>query len=490
MEDDQGWGALARKKNSELWSDVYKKLQNEIPGQFLNAFFSNLEISEGAENKLILTSSDERVINHINNRYKSIIKTFVRDLAGSDAEVQFKLKGDDTGISANKNSNTLFQGINESNGGTRQPKKRGGSFSKNYNSNNKFNNNNKEEDINDININKNYTFERFVTGSSNEHARAAAMGVAKNPSKNHNPLYIFGEVGLGKTHLLMAIANYIMENNPWMVVKYISAETFQHEFIEAKLNNMDNDFKSRYRKVDVFLIDDIQFISQKAEATQEVIFHTFNYLYQHGKQIVISGDRPPQQLSTLKDRLVSRFQSGLIVDIKPPNMETRELIIRARSAEAKLELSNEVIRYIATTVRSQVRFLEAVLIRIKFISEIEKKSIDLPLIKNTIHDIYGEYQKSNIEMADILKSVSIYWGINHEEITGKSRMERIALARHACMYLARKLIPNLSLVNVASFFGKKDHTTVIHAEKRIASKIDEEPQFKLIIDEIIRELTL
>jgi len=468
--DEESWG--------KPWHELYGKLEGAVPVQFFDAFFKDLHPVEWNDNILVLASSDDKVISHLRNRYAKIITGFAREVSSDHLKVDFQLE----------KAPTTSEPVRPT-----PKKKRVDSSQLNI-----FNSPAKEKpspgkDVvvdQKIFINENYVFDRFVKGPSNEHAYAAAQGVAKNPMEYHNPLYLFGGVGLGKTHLLMSIANEIRIRYPWMKVEYVPSETFQNDLLTATANNTLPHFKAKYRNVDVLLIDDIQFISHRAEFTQETIFHTFNYLYQNNKQIVISGDRPPQQLSMLKDRLISRFQSGLIVDIKPPNMETRETILMKKASEQNLSIPKEVIKYIALNVKDQIRILEAVLIRLKFSFEYEKRKPDLASVKEVLGNIQGQAHVSVISVEEILRTVAKAFSVKTEDIYGKSRMEAIALARHVCMYVIRRFIPSMSLIQIAEALGRKDHTTVIHGEKRIRDKADTDESFRLTLKDIEEELKL
>ena len=454
---------------SERWSQFYNKLQKEIPSQFFEIFFNDIRPLEWTEDRLIISSSDGKILTHIKNRYMHLITSFAREVAHKDIDVQLKI--------ADKKKQTS------------SPSKGRGKTRDHLDQLNIFNDNEIEDARNGYRescknyINTNYTFERFVKGPSNEYAYMAVLGAAQNPKKFHNPLYLFGGVGLGKTHLMMAMANYITEHYPWMKVLYVPSEAFQNDIVEAAQKKTGLGYQARYRSADVLLIDDIQFISERAEYTQEQIFHIFNHLYQNNKQIVISGDRPPQQLATLKDRLISRFQSGLIVDIKPPNLETREAILRKKSIEMELEVPKEVLRFIATHEKSQVRLLEAALIKLKFSCEMKNKKVDMSMAHEIVQEISQE-QKVNISVDDILVEVARETGIKLDYILGKSRLENVVWARHVAMYLVRRAIPELTLLNVANAFGRNDHTTVMNAEKKIKVKLDADSNFVEMIDRL------
>lgn len=454
------------KQESERWSEFYGKLQKEIPSQFFEIFFNDIRPIEWSDDKLVISSPDGKILSHIKNRYMHLLVSFAREVAHKDIDVQLKV--------ADRKSKTNTPG-----------RGRG----KNYDQPGIFDEEKHTDERGDHRescknyINTNYTFERFVKGPSNEYAYMAVLGAAQNPKKFHNPLYLFGGVGLGKTHLMMAMANYIAGHYPWLKVLYVPSEAFQNDIVEAAQKKTGLGYQARYRSADVLLIDDIQFISERAEYTQEQIFHIFNHLYQNNKQIVISGDRPPQQLSTLKDRLISRFQSGLIVDIKPPNLETREAILLKKSIEMELKIPKEIIRFIATHEKNQVRLLEAALIKLKFSSEMKKKEVDMSMAHEVIKEISRE-QKVNISVDDVLVEVSGETGVALDRILGKSRIESVVWARHIAMYLVRRAIPELTLLNVANAFGRNDHTTVMNAEKKVKVKLDSDAKFAEILDRL------
>jgi len=341
---------------------------------------------------------------------------------------------------------------------------------------------------NKIDLNPGYTFDRFIRGPSNEHAYAAAIGAALKPNSYRNPLYLYGGVGLGKTHLMMAIGNHIQQNAPWLKVKYTPSEIFQSDLIAAMRDKNLAYFRTRYRSVDVFLLDDVQFISQKAEYTQEEIFHTFNFFYHNKKQIVIAADRPPQALKALHDRLQSRFQQGLIVDVKSPNFETRIAILQAKADEAKLAISPDILKYLATRFTSQVRPMEAALSILQFTSEQEKRPIDLQMAKICLKALPQENGIHQVTIEDILRTVSRTLHVEEELILGSNRTELVALARHVCMHLAKTLIQGATLSFIAAAFGKRDHTTVLHADQKIRELVDTDEALRLQIEEMIEEL--
>ncbi|HRP68768.1 MAG TPA: chromosomal replication initiator protein DnaA, partial [Turneriella sp.] len=330
--------------------------------------------------------------------------------------------------------------------------------------------------------------DRFIKGPSNEHAYAAAIAAAQKPNNYHNPLYIYGGVGLGKTHLMMAIGNYVAEAYPWMKIKYVPSEIFQSDLIDAMRDKNLPYFRTRYRSVDVFLLDDVQFISKNADFTQEEIFHTFNYFYQNKKQIVISADRPPQALPQLHDRLQTRFQQGLIVDVKSPNFETRMAIFKTKGHEAGIQIPPDVLKYLATRFTSQVRSMESAINTLLFTSRHEKRPIDLQMAKICLKALPQESGSNQITIEDILRVVSRTLHVDEALILGANRTEQVALARHVSMYLAKKLIQGATLSYIANAFGKRDHTTVMHAEQKVRELIDTDAALQMQIDEMLEEL--
>ncbi len=315
-------------------------------------------------------------------------------------------------------------------------------------------------------LNSKYTFDSFVVGSSNQFARAAALAVAERPSKAYNPLFLYGGVGLGKTHLMHAIGQSIKDGNPSLRLAYVSTEKFTNELINAIRYDRLPAFRERYRNHDVLLIDDIQFIAAK-ERTQEEFFHTFNTLYDMQKQIVISADCPPREIPTLEERLHSRFEWGLIADIQPPDLETKIAILRKKAERQQITLPDNVAIYVASKVRSNIRELEGALVRLIAYSSLTGSEITLPMAQETLRDLFDPGEKPiSIEM--IQKSISNYYGLRIQELKSKNNSKIITLPRQICMYLCKQLT-NASLPQIGRAFGGKHHTTVMHS----VSKIDQ-----------------
>ncbi len=318
-------------------------------------------------------------------------------------------------------------------------------------------------------LNPKYTFDTFVIGSGNRFAHAASLAVAEAPAKAYNPFFIYGGVGLGKTHLMHAIGHYVLEHNPNAKVVYLSSEKFTNEFINSIRDNKAIDFRNKYRNVDVLLIDDIQFLAGK-ESTQEEFFHTFNTLHEESKQIVISSDRPPKEIPTLEDRLRSRFEWGLITDITPPDLETRIAILRKKAKADGLDIPNEVMLYIANQIDTNIRELEGALIRVVAYSSLVNEDMTPELAAAALKDIIPNAKPRMISILDIQKAVGEHYNIRLEDFTAKKRTKSIAFPRQVAMYLSRELT-DFSLPKIGEEFGGRDHTTVIHAHEKISSDV-------------------
>jgi chromosomal replication initiator protein len=310
-----------------------------------------------------------------------------------------------------------------------------------------------------------YTFERFVIGSSNRFAHAAAVAVAESPAKSYNPLFIYGGAGLGKTHLLHAIGHYTGNLYPQTRIRYVSSEQFTNEFINGIRDDRAGAFQRRYRDNDILLIDDIQFLEGK-ERTQEEFFHTFNALHNADRQIVISSDRPPKQIATLEDRLRSRFEWGLITDVQPPDLETRIAILRKKSGADELSVPDDVLSFIASKVQSNIRELEGALIRVTAFSSLNGSPIDLALAEIVLKDLFPDEGRHEVSVPIIMAETAAYFGLTLEDLTGPNRSRLLVTARQMAMYLTRELT-DLSLPKIGQAFGGRDHTTVMHATQKI-----------------------
>ena len=314
-------------------------------------------------------------------------------------------------------------------------------------------------------LNPRYIFETFVIGASNRFAHAAAVAVAEAPAKAYNPLFIYGESGLGKTHLLHAIGAYAKELYGGVRVRYVSSEEFTNDFINSIRDDKSSSFQRRYRDLDVLLVDDIQFLENK-ERTQEEFFHTFNTLYNANKQIVISSDRPPKQLTTLEDRLRSRFEWGLITDIQPPELETRIAILRKKAAQDKLNAPDDVLEYIASKISTNIRELEGALIRVTAFASLNRQIVDMNLAEIVLKDLIPDDSTPEITASLIMAQTAAYFSLTLDDLCGTSRSRVLVNARQIAMYLCREMT-ELSLPKIGQTFGGRDHTTVMHADRKV-----------------------
>ena len=328
------------------------------------------------------------------------------------------------------------------------------------------------ETIERANLNPKYTFDTFVVGSNNKFAHAASLAVADKPGTIYNPLFLYGGVGLGKTHLMHSIAHSILKNDKTKKVLYVTSEVFTNELIDAIRNNNNttiNEFREKYRNIDVLLIDDVQFIIGK-ESTQEEFFHTFNTLHGANKQIIISSDRPPKDIETLESRLRSRFEWGLIADISAPDYETRMAILRKKEETDGYKIDDEVIQFIASNVKSNIRELEGALNKLVAYSNLEKKEINVSLAEEVLRDILLPNEKREITPDLIIQTVAEHFGITMADIAGTKRNNEIVVPRQIAMYLCRKMT-DASLKNIGNLLGKRDHTTIINGEKKIEAEL-------------------
>jgi len=332
-------------------------------------------------------------------------------------------------------------------------------------------------------INPKYTFDSFVIGSSNRFAHAAALAVAEAPAQAYNPLFIYGHTGLGKTHLLHAVANYVGEHSSDLTVRYVTSETFMNDFINSLRDKRIEGFKQRYRTYDVLLIDDVQFFEHK-ERIQEEFFHTFNSLYEAGRQIVMSSDRPPREISTLEERLRSRFEWGLITDIQPPDLETRIAILRKKVKNDEIQTDDpEVLTFVASRVSTNIRELEGALTRVVAFSSLTGRKMNVELAQDVLKDVFPQGELAAVTIDKIQELVCDRFGVERGELTGDRRSQNIVYPRQVAMYLSRELTDS-SLPKIGKEFGGRDHTTVIHATSKIARLIREDRSVYNLVQEL------
>lgn len=338
----------------------------------------------------------------------------------------------------------------------------------------------------DTRLNPKYTFDNFVIGQSNRFAHAAAVAVAEAPAKAYNPLFIYGDSGLGKTHLLHAIGDYALSLYAGIRVRYVSSEEFTNDFINSIANNRGSAFQARYRDVDILLIDDIQFLQGRAE-TQEAFFHTFNTLHDHDKQVVITSDVPPKHLTGFEDRMRSRFEWGLITDVQAPDLETRIAILRKKAQSERLHIPDDVLEYIATVVSKNIRELEGALIRVSAFASLNRSTLDISLAQTVLRDIVDQDDANVISPTDIITATAAYFKLTVDDLYGSSRSQAVATARQIAMYLCRERT-SLSLPKIGQLFGNRDHTTVMYAYKKISDLMKERRSIYNQVSEITAQL--
>lgn len=429
-----------------IWNKVSEYILSKVGESIFELWFSPLKLSDIKGSQVILEIPNRFFKDWIEDNYSTIINEGFEQILGRNVEVSYVITGKEI-----ENSTTEV----------------------------------KKKTIKKGNLNPKYTFESFVVGPSNQFAHAAAMRVAENPGSSYNPLFIYGGVGLGKTHLITAIGNFIIDRNPDLNVCYVSSEQFTTEFIAAIRHEKMPEFRQKYRSIDVFLVDDIQFIAGK-DSTQEEFFHTFNELYEKQKQIVISSDRPPIEISDITDRLRSRFGMGLIADIKPPEIETRIAILYKKAEMEGVKLPEDVAYFIASRVKSNVRELEGSLIKLCAYTSLTKTPITLDVARQILKDLLPDEDKP-ITQELILKIVSETMGIKLQDIKSKKRTKEIANARKIAMYITKKLT-NLSLTEIGNFFGGKDHATVIYACKQVEKDRQRDENLNHLVESIIRRI--
>lgn len=439
---------------TKLWDKTLEIVKNELNDLNYNTWFQCIEPFSIDNDTIILKVPNNVTKGALDARYKPLIFNSVKLITAKSYNIEFIVNNEDAlKISNNQNKNKK--------------------------------NDIPREDLNAKVLNPKYTFDTFVIGNSNRFAHAASLAVAEAPAKAYNPLFIYGGVGLGKTHLLHAVGHYILGNTPDAKVMYVSSEKFTNELINSIKDDKNVMFRNKYRNIDVLLIDDIQFIAGK-ERTQEEFFHTFNDLYEANKQIIISSDRPPKEIPTLEDRLRSRFEWGLIADIQPPDYETRIAILKKKADMENLDISNDVMVYIASKIQSNIRELEGALIRVVAYSSLANKEVSVDLASEALKDIISNAPKQ-ITVDLIQDVVASYYNLRIEDFKSKRRTRNVAFPRQIAMYLSRELT-DLSLPRIGDEFGGRDHTTVIHAYDKISKCLEEDEALKQTINELNKRL--
>lgn len=441
----------------KVWESAQGHIKSQVGESSYETWLANLNPKEKNSETLLLETPDEFFKNWIIDHYLSVIKKAVEEEAKTGVTIEFGV------ISAPLTAATV---------GSIAPKII--PLSKDL-----------PPRSPGTEINHRFSFNNFVVGPSNRFAYAASLAVAESPAKAYNPLFIYGPVGLGKTHLMQAVNGYVHKHHPGLKYCYLSSEQFTNELINAIRHKSTIQFRQKYRNIDVLLIDDIHFIAGK-ESTQEEFFHTFNTLHDNRKQIIICSDRPPKEIANLEERLVSRFAWGLITDIQPPDFETRVAILKKKLELESAKVPDEVVYFIAEQIKTNIRELEGALIRVVAYSLLEEKPLSLAMAKNVLKDMVKESIKIiSIEM--VQKTVSEFFNLNIMDLKTSRRSQHVVMPRQIAMYLTRKLTRH-SLPEIGGAFGGKDHTTVMHACKKIEQDLTSKPELRKIIDQLITSL--
>lgn len=433
-----------------IWDKSLEQLKNKLNAQSYETWIKAMKPVAIKNNIFYIGVPDHFSRDWLNNSYAPLFKEIVSHFTETETNVQFILEED-------------IPHINNPN-------------LKAYN--------NVHNDLKNTLLNPRYTFDNFVVGNSNRFAHAASLAVAESPAKAYNPLFIYGGVGLGKTHLMHAIGHYARNKNNHYIVAYVTSEKFTNDLINSIREEKTVEFKNKYRSIDTLLIDDIQFLANK-ERTQEEFFHTFNTLYEANKQIVISSDRPPKEIPTLEDRLRSRFEWGLITDIQPPDFETRIAILQKKAQMENLIIPDEVITFIADRINSNIRELEGALIRVAAYSSLNNEIINKDMAADILKDILPAKKPVQITIPRIQQKVAEYFNIKLEDLKSKKRTRNVAFPRQIAMYICREITDN-SLPKIGDQFGGRDHTTVLHAQDKITHEIKNDPTLSLTIKNIIK----
>lgn len=439
------------KENWNLIKETLRK-EYELSDISYTTWIAPLNFYEVKDNvvTIMIPSDQAHALNYISSRYKSFFQVTISEMMNHTYDISFILEKD-----AQESQNKSAQPSNPS-------------YNINYEK---------------ANLNPKYKFDTFIVGSNNKFAHSASLAVAESPGNVYNPLYIYGGAGLGKTHLMHSVGHFILEQNPEMKIIYVTSEDFTNEVIDC-IRSGDavkmNKFREKYRTVDVLLIDDVQFIIGK-ESTQEEFFHTFNTLHAAGKQIILTSDKPPKDMETLEERFRSRFEWGLIADIQPPDYETRMAILKKNAENYSKEIDDDVLKYIAENIKSNIRELEGAFNKIVAFSKLNKVDITLSHAEEALKDVIYPDKPKEITPSLIIDVVAEHFGINPEDITSKKRNSEFVQPRHIAMYLCRELT-STSLVNIGKIMGKRDHTTVMNGVNNISERIKTEPELRNRVD--------
>ena len=439
-------------EKQNFWSECLSLIKQQITNQAYETWFSDVEILEITEEEIKLQVPNQYHFEWLEQKYRHLLNDVITKVGTNPRVVNYSVN-----LSSKK--------INEIPKLNDQDVLQTPIYKKNSQ------------------LNERYNFDNFIEGKGNQFAKAAAVSVSEMPGQSpFNPLLIYSSPGLGKTHLLQAIGNMVQDKNPNLRLIYITAERFMYDFINSIQKNKSSEFSKRYRNVDMLLVDDAQFFSKK-EQTQEQFFHLFNSLYQNGKQIILTTDKHPNKMEGFTERLISRFQSGLVIDIQPPDLETRIAILMNKAEHDGLEIPYEVLEFMASSIKGDIRTLEGALVNLLAISSLKREDIDLSLAKLVLEKHVGQRKVNQIDVQNIIKTVCRTLKVKEKDVLGKGRSMEVALARQVCMFITKEKT-NMSLANIGKQIGGRDHSTVIHAHKNIKEKMNSDIELKNIVDNI------
>ncbi len=438
-----------------FWNGVLNTLQDNISEQGFNTWFSETKVIDLSDNSLIVKVPTQFIADYLNKNYSELISEICFNLYNNKYKIKF------TGLQNKKVTTPSYDNVVSMKKPMNHPTK----------------------------LNQNYNFNQYVIGTNNRFAHSASLAVAESPGNTYNPLFLYGESGMGKTHLMQAIGNFVVDELEGKNVFYISTEEFTNEMIDAIRTNTMPSFRSKFRNFDVLLIDDVHFLSKK-EGTQEEFFHTFNALYEKKKQIVLTSDRPPKDIPDLEKRLVTRFEWGLLADLKSPDFETRAAILKKKADFENINLSRDVIEFIAEHIYSNVRALEGSLIRIlayASYNNLKVEDINVEIVSEILIDMISD-KIQEVNLDNIMQKVCDAYNLTSKEIFDKTRKKHISFPRQIAMYLSNLLIPQLSLKEIAQYYKRKDHTTVLHAKKTIEEQFKNDRELRIQIERLIKEI--
>lgn len=440
---------------ASVWEETLTIIRDELAEVSFNTWFKVVQLVELTDEKIVLCTPTEFIMNILKTRYITLIFNALEEVTSRQYDIKIILPEE---IHSKTRDHKIFGQKDD-----------------------------KDTLTSDFGIlNPKYTFDTFVIGNSNRFAHAASLAVSEAPAKAYNPLFIYGGVGLGKTHLMHAIGHYILRNNPRNRVLYTTSEKFTNDLINSIRDDRNVEFRNQYRNNDVLLVDDIQFIADK-ERTQEEFFHTFNSLYESNKQIIISSDRAPKEIPTLEDRLRSRFEWGLICDIQPPDFETRIAILKKKANLDNISAPDEVLVFIAKQIESNIRELEGAFIKVAAYSSLTNREINMDLTEEALKDFFSNSKPKLVTVNSIKQAISEYYSIKTEDFRSKKRTRAVAFPRQVAMYLTRELT-DLSLPKIGEEFGGRDHSTVLHAYDKISTELEKDESLKIAIDAIYKKL--